>query len=128
MIARLACYTRRALPLCRRTLSTAHTTVEDINALKLIVSELKEAKNFEVPRMFLGFTCKMCSSRSHHTISKLAYTKGTVLVQCPCCKNRHLISDHLNWFDTGRKTIEEILESRGETVRRQIDGEPREFL
>lgn len=78
-----------------------------------------------VPQMLIGFTCKICEERSHHTMSKLGYTRGTVIIQCPGCKNRHLIADHLNWFDAdhrlGKRTIEEILESRGEKVSRSLE-------
>lgn len=47
------------------------------------------------PQYQLTFTCKKCTTRSSHQLSKQAYHKGTVLIQCPGCKNRHLIADHL---------------------------------
>lgn len=47
------------------------------------------------PQYQLTFTCKKCDTRSSHALSKQAYHKGTVLIQCPGCKNRHLIADHL---------------------------------
>ena len=47
------------------------------------------------PTYELSFTCKPCSERSSHIISKQGYHSGTVLVQCPKCKGRHIISDHL---------------------------------
>lgn len=48
-----------------------------------------------VPAYELTFTCKQCSTRSSHRVSKQGYHHGTVLISCPGCKNRHLISDHL---------------------------------
>lgn len=49
----------------------------------------------EVPAYNLTFTCRVCTTRSAHRITKQGYHEGTVLVSCPGCKNRHLISDHL---------------------------------
>jgi protein import protein ZIM17 len=49
----------------------------------------------QVPAYELTFTCKVCSTRSSHRISKQGYHDGTILISCPGCKNRHLISDHL---------------------------------
>jgi protein import protein ZIM17 len=77
------------------------------------------------PRLSLTFTCTApdCSTRSSHTFTKRAYERGVVLVQCPGCKNRHLIADHLSWFkdstDEGRlRTVEDFVKARGEKVRR----------
>lgn len=64
-------------------------------------------KPFEIPRKTteapadqpayeMTFTCKPCSTRSTHRVSKQGYHKGSVLISCPGCKNRHVISDHLN--------------------------------
>lgn len=47
------------------------------------------------PAYEMTFTCKQCNTRSSHKISKQGYHHGTVLINCPGCKNRHLISDHL---------------------------------
>lgn len=49
----------------------------------------------QVPSYELTFTCNVCKTRSSHRLSKQGYHKGTVLIGCPQCKNRHLISDHL---------------------------------
>lgn len=43
----------------------------------------------------MTFTCKPCSARSTHEVSKQGYHHGSVLITCPDCKNRHVISDHL---------------------------------
>ena len=47
------------------------------------------------PSYELTFTCKPCRHRSTHRISKRGYYKGTVMITCPECSNRHIISDHL---------------------------------
>ena len=47
------------------------------------------------PAYELTFTCKPCKHRSTHTVSKHGYHNGTVLITCPECSNRHVISDHL---------------------------------
>jgi hypothetical protein len=43
----------------------------------------------------MTFTCKKCLDRSSHRITKQAYHFGTVLINCPGCKSRHLIADHM---------------------------------
>ncbi|EEH19415.1 hypothetical protein PABG_01734 [Paracoccidioides brasiliensis Pb03] len=68
-------------------------------------------------RAFLiTFTCKPCSHRSSHRISQHGYYKGTVLITCPECKNRHIISDHLNIFMDTKSTLEDILWQQGQTL------------
>ncbi|RLV84176.1 Mitochondrial protein import protein ZIM17 [Meyerozyma sp. JA9] len=64
----------------------------------------------------IAFTCKKCNTRSSHTFSKQAYTKGTVAIQCPGCKNRHLIADNLGVFKDHRINIEDLLKAKGESV------------
>ncbi|KAJ3100321.1 hypothetical protein HDU97_002361 [Phlyctochytrium planicorne] len=54
-------------------------------------------------------------------MTKQAYEKGVVIIQCDGCKNRHLIADHLGWFDSTQGamgTIEDIMERKGEGVVR----------
>lgn len=70
----------------------------------------------------LTFTCTPCTRRSTHRISKHGYHRGSVLVTCPGCRNRHVISDHLGIFGSsdrpGGWTIEDLLRERGEGVKR----------
>ncbi|KAJ2363890.1 hypothetical protein IW150_006626 [Coemansia sp. RSA 2607] len=72
-------------------------------------------------RMLIGFTCKVCNHRQHKTMSKHAYTKGVVLIQCDHCKNRHLIADHLGWFRDRAVDIQDIMREKGEDVRHLQD-------
>ena len=81
-------------------------------------SKAEEAPPEPRPEYQLSFTCKKCSERSTHKISKQGYHHGTVLVQCPGCKNRHLISDHLKIFSDKRITLEDILAEKGETLKK----------
>ena len=48
------------------------------------------------PEYEMTFTCKPCLKRSTHRVSKQGYHFGSVLITCPECRNRHIISDHLN--------------------------------
>lgn len=68
-------------------------------------------------KMLIGFTCKVCQDRSHHVMSKHSYTKGVVLIQCPGCKNRHLIADNLGWFRDSKTTVEDLVKEKGEAIR-----------
>lgn len=75
----------------------------------------------EQPKLMIAFTCKKCDKRSSHTMSRQAYTGGTVLITCPHCKNRHLIADHLKIFSDSKITIQDILKSKGESVSQNLD-------
>ncbi|KAG2213999.1 hypothetical protein INT47_001270 [Mucor saturninus] len=74
-------------------------------------------------KMLIGFTCKVCQDRSHHVMSKHSYTKGVVLIQCPGCKNRHLIADNLGWFRDSKTTIEDLVKEKGEAIRHVVVDE-----
>lgn len=83
-------------------------------------------------RILIGFTCKVCNHRTHRTLSKVAYTRGVVLIECPGCSNRHLIADNLGWFDQGEaRNIKDIAKARGEQIRQtcsDLTTEQREQL
>ncbi|KAI9819099.1 MAG: hypothetical protein M1826_001191 [Phylliscum demangeonii] len=70
----------------------------------------------------MTITCKPCRERSTHRITKQGYYRGTVLVTCPGCKNRHVISDHLKVFYDKSKDIEEMMREKGELVQRGTLG------
>ena len=70
----------------------------------------RKQQSFREPTYQIQFTCKPCGDRSKHFITKHGYHKGTVLVKCPTCSNRHVISDHLKIFMDEASTLEDILE------------------
>ena len=72
----------------------------------------------------LTFTCKPCLHRSTHNISTQGYHHGTVLITCPNCKARHVISDHLKIFADQSFTIEDLMRQKGHLVRRgSLEGD-----
>lgn len=75
-----------------------------------------EPVKMDKPMLMLAFTCKQCDTRSSHVLSKQAYEDGTVLVQCPGCKSRHLIADHLKIFSDNRITLQDIMKAQGELI------------
>ncbi|RVX66228.1 hypothetical protein B0A52_10155 [Exophiala mesophila] len=64
------------------------------------------------PSYDLTFTCKPCLYRSTHRITKQGYHHGTVLITCPSCSNRHVISDHLRIFLDAQSSLEDILKRK----------------
>lgn len=66
------------------------------------------------PRMRIHFTCtantssssQTCQHANTHEFSKHAYERGIVLVECPSCKNRHLIGMYLS--HQSRCVLEEL--------------------
>jgi len=79
--------------------------------------EAKEEAKEQQPSYQLTVTCRPCQSRSTHTISKQGYHHGTVVIQCPGCKSRHLIADHLKIFGDTRRTLEDILKDNAEELK-----------
>lgn len=75
------------------------------------------------PSYELTFTCVPCGTRSAHNVSKQGYHHGSVLITCPSCRNRHIISDHLNIFGNRKITVEDLLKERGQLVKRGTLGE-----
>ncbi|KAI0164634.1 hypothetical protein GGR57DRAFT_205791 [Xylariaceae sp. FL1272] len=75
------------------------------------------------PHYQLTFTCVPCGDRSSHTVSKQGYHKGSVLITCPQCRNRHVISDHLNIFGDRHLTVEDLMREKGQLVKRGTLGE-----
>ncbi|VEU20258.1 DEKNAAC101197 [Brettanomyces naardenensis] len=93
-----------------RAFTSTHFTNEQAKTQK------DDRIKIDKPSLMLAFTCKKCGTRSSHIISKQAYQTGSVLVQCPGCKNRHLIADHLDIFHDGKINIEDIMKAQGQDV------------
>lgn len=74
------------------------------------------------PSYQLRFTCKPCGGRSSHKVTKQGYHRGTVLITCPQCKNRHLIADHLRVFSDTSITIEDLLREKGQLLKKGTLG------
>lgn len=112
---------RRALPFTsfRQNSSSSRPLTEDL-ANKPETDTEREAKNTErrnkEEAYRITFTCKPCGERSAHRMSKQGYHRGTVLIQCPSCKNRHVMSDHLGVFFDKRTTVEDLLKQQGQAL------------
>ena len=63
----------------------------------------------QVPSYQITFTCRPCQTRSSHLLTKQGYHHGTVLITCPSCHNRHVITDHLRVFQNEKSSLEDIL-------------------
>ena len=70
------------------------------------------------PEYQITFTCSPCGARSSHRVSKQGYHYGSTLITCPECRNRHIISDHLNIFGDKSMTIEDLMRERGQLVKK----------
>ncbi|KAL3478091.1 DNL zinc finger-domain-containing protein [Aspergillus californicus] len=102
-------------PLTNRT-TTPQTDAENEAANK--------TRREQEPQYQIQFTCRPCGERSTHTMSKHAYHRGTVLIRCPKCENRHVISDNLKIFFENRKTLDDILAEGGQKIMRgQLSGD-----
>lgn len=84
----------------------------------------------------IQYTCKICSTRNSHSVTRLAYRKGVVIAMCKGCFCRHLLADNLGWsnyaggfnFDDGETNIEIYMENRAREngERTQSDDNIRE--
>lgn len=86
-----------------------------------VIVPSKGSQNPNLEKFLMMYTCKICTGRNAHMVSKIAYTKGMVVATCRHCTTKHLIADNEQKLDFpkeyGRK-IEEYLESKGERVQR----------
>ncbi|KAJ2745967.1 hypothetical protein GGI20_001731 [Coemansia sp. BCRC 34301] len=104
-----------------RTTDARPSKAEDKQAAAAADQDPKLIGKLEESRMLIGFTCKVCSHRQYKTMSKNAYERGVVLMQCDGCKSRHLIADNKGWFRDKSVNIEELMREKGEEVRQLTD-------
>ena len=101
--ARLSSTPKRGIPqafsplrsLQIRTLSNSTSAPSSAVAHSPVYPSNAESPPEREPAYELTFTCKPCKHRSTHRVTKLGYHKGSVLITCPECSNRHIMSDHL---------------------------------
>ena len=76
------------------------------------------------PHYEMTFTCKPCNNRSTHVISKHSYHNGSVLITCPSCQAKHVITDHLRIFSDNNFSLEEFMKRKGSMVKRgRLEGD-----
>lgn len=106
--------------------STSSSKIE--GGYESVINSIKQHSQPD-SRLLLGYTCKSCHARTYRSISKLAYSRGVVIVSCSSpCTHKHLIADHLGWFkdwNTDKNvpmgTIEDILKQKGENIQTNFD-------
>ncbi|KAJ5585505.1 uncharacterized protein N7459_005305 [Penicillium hispanicum] len=123
----ILCQSRRIVPSTYRQNSTSPRplTEESPNQEPEAERERKNAERRKNEEAYLiSFTCKPCGERSTHRMSKQGYHRGTVLIQCPSCKSRHVMSDHLGIFFDKSTTLEDLLKQNGQALTHgRTDGD-----
>lgn len=80
-------------------------------------------QRFQQPTYSISFQCRKCLERSSHFISHQSYHHGTTLINCPGCRSRHLISDHLKIFSDKSITVEDLMREKGGLLKKGRLGE-----
>jgi len=75
-------------------------------------------------RFLLQFWCNVCNASNQHSISRLAYTRGTVIVTCAACNSAHLVADNLQWIRDDFSNVEQLMAERGAPVSRVVRDGP----
>ncbi|KAJ5653722.1 hypothetical protein N7490_000725 [Penicillium lividum] len=109
---------RFKIPSVARHNSTAHPLTADTAQPETDAERERrnEERRSKEEAYMITFTCKPCGERSSHRMSKQGYHRGTVLIQCPSCKERHIMSDHLGIFYDTKVTLESIMQEKGESI------------
>eukprot|EP00578_Thalassiosira_sp_NH16_P028924 CAMPEP_0181094748 /NCGR_PEP_ID=MMETSP1071-20121207/10156_1 /TAXON_ID=35127 /ORGANISM="Thalassiosira sp., Strain NH16" /LENGTH=267 /DNA_ID=CAMNT_0023177093 /DNA_START=87 /DNA_END=890 /DNA_ORIENTATION=- len=86
---------------------------------------ISEHTNLVSAKFKIQYTCKVCSTRNSHSVTRIAYRKGIVIAMCKSCHSKHLIADNLGWsnyiggfdFDNGETDIEMYMKNRDQEAR-----------
>ena len=111
------------IPRPRHRSSVADTAAQSPSTLESEPPTPPSSRVAQQPHYELTFTCVPCGDRSRHKVSKQGYHHGSVLITCPGCRNRHVISDHLGIFGNRKLTVEDLMRERGQLVKRGALGE-----
>lgn len=119
-------YKQRLLRLpCINTIKSYDNNINDENSVNdvpkpNVISPNQGARDADKDKFLMMFTCKPCSHRNAHMISKVAYNFGMVVATCRNCKIKHLIADNQKKLDMPEygSRIEEYLQSLGEDVQK----------
>ncbi|KAF6842637.1 DNL zinc finger [Colletotrichum musicola] len=101
----------------------AHSIPKPKSALEAEAKSAQQLRRETEPHYLLDFTCVPCDTRSRHKVSKQGYHHGSVLITCPSCRNRHVISDHLGIFGDRKITVEDLMREKGRLVKKGALGE-----
>lgn len=107
---------------CKNVILNQRTFVSSLKMQSVYEHQQTQKLGKIEPKLFIAFTCKVCKTRLEKHISKIAYTKGVVIITCDGCKENHLIADNLGWFPNlkSMRNIEDIMAAKGETVQKTL--------
>lgn len=77
--------------------SESDPSVQSLSSSSSSLSDIPGSKSGG-KKLAIIFTCTVCGTRSAKQFTEHSYNHGVVIVQCPGCKNRHLIADNLGFF------------------------------
>lgn len=75
-------------------------------------------------RFLLQFVCNVCNALNQHSISRHAYTRGTVIVTCAACNSAHLVADNLKWIRDDFSNVDQLTVSKLGPVSRIVRDGP----
>lgn len=116
---------KRQLPVTRSIISVSRIRPQTVSLFPTRIFAVKYSSATQPDsngkgELLIEFTCNVCDERSAHNMSKQAYEHGTVLIQCPKCRSRHLIADHLGFIRDEKFNLKDYIESQGEKIDNRV--------